>query len=200
MRKYFHPNSGLIFVREDSFGDLDLFYFMYKILIIIAGVFLVSGSVFAQSQAEISRDDKGNKVLKGIISRGEVENDTAFAWWVENLKGYTPQSQAVAELKKNTNIQFITFMGTWCSDSKFVIPKFYSLLDAAGFPQDRVTLIGVDRSKKTLSHLTEAMNVINVPTIIVMNNGKEVGRVVEYGKYGMFDKELGEIIASIPAQ
>jgi len=200
MRKYFHPNSGLIFVREDSFGDLDLFYFMYKILIIITGVFLVSGSVFAQSQAEISRDDKGNKVLKGIISRGEVENDTAFAWWVENLKGYTPQSQAVAELKKNTNIQFITFMGTWCSDSKFVIPKFYSLLDAAGFPQDRVTLIGVDRSKKTLSHLTEAMNVINVPTIIVMNNGKEVGRVVEYGKYGMFDRELGEIIASIPAQ
>jgi len=200
MRKYFHPNSGLIFVREDSFGDLDLFYFMYKILIIITGVFLVSGSVFAQSQAEISRDDKGNKVLKGIISRGEVENDTAFAWWVENLKGYTPQSQAVAELKKNTNIQFITFMGTWCSDSKFVIPKFYSLLDAAGFPQDRVTLIGVDRSKKTLSHLTEAMNVTNVPTIIVMNNGKEVGRVVEYGKYGMFDKELGEIIASIPAQ
>jgi thiol-disulfide isomerase/thioredoxin len=172
---------------------------MKKILIIITSIFFVSGAVFAQSQAEISRDDKGNKILKGIISRREVENDTAFGWWAENLKGYTPQSQAVAELKKNTNIQFITFMGTWCGDSKFIIPKFYSLLDAAGFPQDKVTLIGVDRSKKTLSHLTEAMNIINVPTIIVMNNGKEAGRVVEYGKYGMFDKELGEIIASIPA-
>ncbi len=171
---------------------------MKKILIIITSIFLVSGSVFAQSQAEISRDDKGNKILKGIISRKELENDTAFtSWWAENLKGYTPQSQAVVELKKNTNIQFITFMGTWCGDSKFIIPKFYSFLDAAGFPQDKVTLIGVDRSKKTLSHLAEALNVINVPTIIVMNNGKEVGRVVEYGKYGMFDKELGEIIASI---
>jgi thiol-disulfide isomerase/thioredoxin len=172
---------------------------MKKILIIITGIFFVSGAVFAQSQAEISRDDKGNKILKGIISRGEVESDTAFNWWSENLKGYTPQSQAVAELKKNTNIQFITFMGTWCGDSKFIIPKFYSLLDAAGFPQEKVTLIGVDRNKKTLSHLTDALNVVNVPTIIVMNNGKEVGRVVEYGKYGMFDKELGEIIASIPA-
>jgi thiol-disulfide isomerase/thioredoxin len=172
---------------------------MKKILIVIISVFLIGGSIFAQSQAEISRDNNGDKILKGIISRKELENDTAFTWWAENLKGYTPQSQAVAELKKNQNIQFITFMGTWCDDSRFIVPKFYSLLDAAGFPQDKVSLIGVDRSKKTLSHLAEALNIENVPTIIVMNNGKEIGRVVEYGKYGVFDKELGEIIASIPA-
>ena len=170
---------------------------MKKILIVIIGSFLLSGKVFAQSQAEISRDNKGYKVLKGIISRQELEKDTAFGWWAENFKAFTPQSQAVAELKKNTNLQFIAFMGTWCDDSQFIIPKFFSLLDAAGISQDRVTLIGVDRSKKTLSHLAEALNIVNVPTIIVMNNGKEVGRVVEYGKYGMFDKELGEIIASI---
>jgi len=34
-----------------------------------------------------------------------------------------------------------------------------------------------------------------VPTIIVLKDGKEIGRVVEYGKTGMFDKELGEIIS-----
>jgi thiol-disulfide isomerase/thioredoxin len=90
-------------------------------------------------------------------------------------------------------------MGTWCSDSRFIVPKFYSLLDAAGFPQNRVTLIGVDRSKKTISHLAEALNIENVPTIIVMNDGKEVGRVVEYGKTGAFDKELGDILATIPS-
>jgi hypothetical protein len=50
-----------------------------------------------------------------------------------------------------------------------------------------------------LSHLAEALDIINVPTIIVMKNGKEIGRVVEYGKYGMFDKELGEIIRSTGA-
>ena len=174
---------------------------MKKFLIIITAIFLVNGSVFAQSQAEISRDSKGNKVLKGIITRQDLEKDTAFAWYAENLKGYTPQSQAVDALKKNTSIEIIAFMGTWCHDSQFIIPKFYSLLDIAGFSQNKVTLIGVDRDKKTLSHLTEALNILNVPTIIVMNNGKEVGRVVEYGKYGLFDKELGEIIASVsPAQ
>jgi thiol-disulfide isomerase/thioredoxin len=171
---------------------------MKKILIIIIAVFLASGTVFAQSQAEILRDNDGTKILKGIISKKELETDTAFAWWAENLKSFTPQSQAVAELKKNHTIQFIAFMGTWCDDSRFIIPKFYLYLDAAGFPENQVTLIGVDRSKKTLSHLAEALNIKDVPTIIVMNNGKEVGRVVEYGKYGLFEKELGEIIASIP--
>jgi thiol-disulfide isomerase/thioredoxin len=90
-------------------------------------------------------------------------------------------------------------MGTWCEDSQDIIPKLYSLTDAAGFPQDRITLIGVDRKKTTLSHLTEALGIINVPTIIVMKNGKEQGRIVEYGKYGMIDRELGMIINSMPA-
>ena len=30
---------------------------------------------------------------------------------------------------------------------------------------------------------------------IVMKNGKELGRIVEYGKYGMFDKELAEVVS-----
>lgn len=171
---------------------------MTRVLFIILLGLFISGSVFAQGQAEISRDAEGHKVLKGIISRNDLISDTAFSkWYADNLKGFVPQSQAVDALKKHTNIEFIAFMGTWCGDSHFVIPKFYALLDAAGFPQDKVTLIGVDRSKKTLSHLAEALNIINVPTIIVMKDGKEIGRVVEYGKYGLFDKELGEIIASI---
>ncbi|MBK9569524.1 MAG: thioredoxin family protein [Chitinophagaceae bacterium] len=121
--------------------------------------------------------------------------DTSFKWYAENLKGYSPNTVALEGLTKNKDsIQLLVFMGTWCEDSHFIIPKFYSLLDAAGFSQDRVTLIGVDREKKTLSHLSEALNVKNVPTILVMKNGKEIGRVIEFGKYGLFDKELGEII------
>jgi hypothetical protein len=38
------------------------------------------------------------------------------------------------------------------------------------------------------------MNITNVPTIIVMKNGKEVGRVIEYGTIGKWDKELSDIV------
>ncbi len=158
----------------------------------------VSAQASAGAQFQVLVERPNEKSLKGIISREVLLDDTSFHWYADNLKGYTPNSLALEGLKKNKDsIQLLTFMGTWCEDSHYIIPKFYSLLDAAGFSTDQVTLIGVDRQKKTFSHLAEALNITNVPTIIVMKNGKELGRVVEFGKYGLFDKELGEIIGSI---
>jgi hypothetical protein len=61
------------------------------------------------------------------------------------------------------------------------------------FPMTGLTLIGVNRNNKSISHITDAFNVINVPTVIVMKGGRELGRVVEYGQYGMVEKELAEI-------
>jgi thiol-disulfide isomerase/thioredoxin len=174
---------------------------MKKVLLSLLLSLSVSIAVLSQVQYEVSRDPQnGNKVLKGFISRNEITSDTAFLpWYTENQKGYTPNAGALDALKKHTNtVQFVVFSGTWCSDSKVVIPKFYALMDAAGFPENRVTLIGTDRNKKTLSHLAEALNIVSVPTIIVMKDGKEIGRVVEYGKYGLYDMELAEILKSIP--
>lgn len=160
----------------------------------------LSVTALAQNQYQVLVERPNEKTYKGIITRESLMSDTSFRWYAENLKGYTPNAVALSGLKKQADsIQLLTFMGTWCEDSHFIIPKFFSLLDAAGFSMEKVTLVGVDRQKKTLSHLAEALNIKNVPTIIVMKNGKEVGRVIEFGKYGLFDKELGEIVSSIDA-
>jgi thiol-disulfide isomerase/thioredoxin len=167
--------------------------------IFIFSLLLFIGSLaFSQGQFEVSTDSKNSeKVMKGIISRAALEKEPSFTWYAEAQKIYAPNEMAVAALRKNADsVQLLVFMGTWCEDSHFVIPRFFALLDKAGFPGDRVTLIGVDRDKKTLSHLSEALNITNVPTIIVMKNGKEMGRVIEYGRDGLFDKELGEILSS----
>lgn len=92
-------------------------------------------------------------------------------------------------------VQLVIFGGTWCDDTKQLLPKFFSTADAAGVAESRITLIGVDRSKKTLYNLAEAFGVTNVPTFIVMKDGKEIGRVVEYGKTGTPEKEVAELIA-----
>jgi thioredoxin-like negative regulator of GroEL len=91
------------------------------------------------------------------------------------------------------SIQLVIFLDTWCKGSPLIIPHLFPFFDAAGFSNDRVTLIGVDRNKKSISHITDAFNVINVPTVILMKEGKKIGRVVEYGQYGMVEKELAEI-------
>ena len=151
----------------------------------------------AQNQYEVSNEGD-TKILKGIISKDLISKDSSFKWYQQNLLGFTPNAKAVAALKsKGSELEFIVFGGTWCVDTKFLLPKYYNWLEVSNFPQEKVTLIGVDRNKKTLGHLAEALGIINVPTFIVMKNGKEIGRVVEYGKYGQPDKELGEIISAI---
>src|SRR4026207_1059115 len=157
---------------------------MKKIIALLIIALAVTTAIPAQDQFQVLSERPNEKTFKGIISREAIETDTSFAWYANNKKGYTPNADAVTALKNNADsIQLLTFLGTWCPDSHYIIPKFFSLLDAATFPAGHLTLVGVDRKKTTLSHLTEALNIRNVPTIIVYKNGKELGRVVEYGKY-----------------
>jgi thiol-disulfide isomerase/thioredoxin len=165
-----------------------------KTILFIAALFLTQ-QIFAQT--EVSREADGTKILKGFITRQELSTDSAFTWFLQNQKGYTPQQESLNTLRANKDsINILAFGGTWCGDTKHLLPQFYVFADAAGLSPDRITLIGVDRSKKTIQHLSEAFNITNVPTFIVLKNGKEIGRVVEYGKSGMIDREISEVITS----
>lgn len=151
-------------------------------------------AIFAQHQYETLKDSDGTPILKGLITRDLLTQDTAFRWYARNHKAYAG-NDAPALARHKDSIQLVIFLGTWCEDSQVIIPRLFPFLDAAGFSKDRITLVGVDRSKKSLSHLTEAFQIVNVPTIIVMKDGRETGRIVEYGRYGMVEKELSEIAA-----
>ena len=156
---------------------------------------ICTSAVFAQPSAEVSRDVYGNKVLKGFMSKKDLATDTAFGWYTQNFKSFTPNTEVVKQFSNKDGISLVVFGGTWCDDTKQLLPKFFATTEAAKFPENHLTLIGVDRDKKTLYNLSEAFAVVNVPTFIVMKDGKEVGRVVEYGKTGTPEKEVAEIIA-----
>ncbi len=152
-------------------------------------------SVWSQNHFETIKETSGTVILKGILNKEALDNESSFTWMKQNTDTYKPDSTCVAMLKKQKDsIYLIVFAGTWCGDTQIILPKFFKLIEKAEFPFTRVNLIGVDRSKKTIGSLAEAMGVYNVPTMIVMKNGKEIGRVVEYGKYGVYDRELGEIL------
>ncbi len=168
---------------------------MKKILPVFILTLFISHGLFSQGLYVTLTERPNEKTLKAILSRENITGDTSFKWYADAQKIYTPNASAVEALQKNKDaVHLLVFMGTWCEDSHFVIPRLFKLTDAAGFPDNRITLIGVDRSKKTFSHLCEALDVTNVPTIIVLKKGKELGRVVEYGTSGLFDKDLSEIL------
>ena len=159
---------------------------------------LISYVVFAQVPYEISKDPKHPEVTiyRGAIDKYLLQNNPEFnKWYTFNQQSYMPDS-AVLNIfaKAKDSIQFVLFGGTWCDDTQFILPKFFKIQEMAGVPDNAISFFGVDRQKQALGNIASAFSITNVPTIIVMKNGKEIGRIVEYGKTGKWEKELAEII------
>ncbi|MBS4044431.1 MAG: thioredoxin family protein [Chitinophagaceae bacterium] len=165
---------------------------------IIVFIVLFFSSCISTQKINYSTTQNGNeKILTGVINRDIIESDTSFPWFANNYKYAQPSATAVASIKSHSSkIKIIAFGGTWCEDTQNLLPMFYKLIDKSEFPLKQLTLVGVDRAKKSgADGLTTKYNILNVPTFIVLNKkGEEIGRVVEYGKYNEIDRELGEIV------
>lgn len=133
-------------------------------------------------------------MLTGFISRSQLEEDTAFGWMRTGYKAYIPSATTLEEARQQKDAHILVFGGTWCEDTQFILPRFFRLSDSCGISENQVSLIAVDRSKQAVGGLSSAFNITHVPTIIVMHGGVEIGRVVEYGKTGNWDKELSELL------
>lgn len=147
---------------------------------------------------EVLPDSIEHKILVGIVPLSAIKNDTNFIWYAQALKYYKPYAPLVQALKTNNEkLSLLFFAGTWCHDSQQVMPKYFSCLEAASFPEHRYTIVSTDRNKKTIAHLHQIFSIVNVPTVIVLNNGKEIGRIEEYGKTGLPDQELATLLQQL---
>ena len=151
----------------------------------------------AQKTYTTTTDANGSLIFTGFITKEVLAYEPSFVWFAKNTIGYNPSPNIVTAIKAAADkVQLIVYGGTWCEDTQNILPKLYTLLTLAGYNQANLTVIGVDRAKNTYSNLAKAMAITNVPTIVVMQAGKELGRVVEYGKTGKWDTELAEIIST----
>lgn len=145
-----------------------------------------------------STTNGNEKILNGIINREIIEADSALPWLARDMKYISPEASAIKTFQeKKAKFSLIVFAGTWCEDSQNLLPKFYKLILKSGYPEKKILLIGVDRSKQTINNLHTQYNITKVPTFIVMQGKTEVARIVEYGKYNDIEKELTEIVSKL---
>jgi thiol-disulfide isomerase/thioredoxin len=170
-----------------------VFLFLFSLITIVS-----AKAQQAYHPYEITYDSSYGKILKGLLSRSDIESDTSFAWFQKNYKLGRPDAKAVAAFKQHAgDFKMLIFAGTWCPDTHNLLPEFYRLTDAAGYPDNNISIIGVDYNKTTFDNLEKTFNVTEVPTFIVMKDGKEVGRIVEYGESGEAMKELGKMVEGL---
>lgn len=169
-----------------------------KHLLLIAIIIGLGILTRAESEYSVTTDGT-HKIVKGLVSRDMLEKDTAFSWFHQNRLAYTPDIEMAAHIReKASQIQFLVFAGTWCPETQYLLPRFFSLLDAAAIRTDQVTLIGVDPQKKTVHHLTDDFHISVIPTFIVLQNGQEIGRVIPTYKNYPWEKELVRILCPAP--
>ena len=166
---------------------------MKKIFLLLV---ILSTAIFAQEKNKLITDDKSGKpMLIGLCDRTAFA-DTNFSWWFNSEYDYYPaDSAAVIKFsKKLQDVKITIVMGTWCSDSRREVPRFFRILDQVGFNKENLTLICVDRNKTAPDNLIEKLDIKLVPTIIFFRDDKEIGRIVETPKETL-ELDLVKIIA-----
>jgi thiol-disulfide isomerase/thioredoxin len=168
---------------------------MIKKLFCFLGILCITQHVLAQVNYEILKDPKnGEPVYKGLVTFFDLHADADLSWLKRGMDKYKPNVNAMNYLKKNLgNYTLVVFMGTWCDDTKELLPKFEKVLNASAYPLTKLTLFGVDRDKKAKNIENKLYKVEYVPTIIVFKGHYEIGRITETVKESV-EKDLMEII------
>lgn len=138
------------------------------------------------------KNDKGS--LVGVAKKERLTQIPYSVWFNRTYDRYKTNKTTLENLKKNnSNITMQIFMGTWCSDSRREVPRFYKILEEQAFDLEHVELLMVDYEKETYDQLQKGKNIIRVPTFIIYENGNEIGRIVETPQESL-EEDLYKII------
>jgi len=163
-----------------------------KSLVIVLLFTIVS---FAQTSTTCTIDPKSGKPMLVGLSNREAMQDTSFAWWFNSeYENYELDRETLSQIKMDNEFNSITIvLGTWCSDSRREVPRFYKILDSLNFHSSKIKLIMVDRKKEAGDVDISSLKIELVPTFIIYNDGLEIGRIIETPKETL-EKDLSAIL------
>lgn len=150
---------------------------MFLAIMLAAGASLQAQ---VQSDYEIVKSDNKEEVIyKGACTFEDIAGVKAFDL-VRKSEKYKPDAAATeALLGKLGDYQMVIFLGTWCEDSHKLIPELYRVLQNTNYQLDELQLYALDRDKKGKNSEELPYHITNVPTIILLKDNKEIGRITE---------------------
>jgi thiol-disulfide isomerase/thioredoxin len=134
------------------------------------------------------------EVLIDYCNRTGLESGEFGTYYKLEYDDYQLNDSLVKLISEKINGVKITIVfGSWCSDSEQQVPRFYKLLDHAGYDDSQLKIIAVNRQKKAEEVDITDLQIEFVPTFIIYENGKELGRIVET-PYDTLEEDLWKII------
>ncbi|MBT5875761.1 MAG: hypothetical protein HOH43_20215 [Candidatus Latescibacteria bacterium] len=148
---------------------------------------LETGEVAQQADEPLllkSHYGDGAPMWVGKFQRTHMTQSPFDEWFDSGYESYLPDSTAVAALNDlPESVELEVYMGTWCSDSTRDLPRLYRVMDAAGIREDKTRMYALSDHPGTFKQSpggTEENYLIHrTPTILVLQDGKEMGRIVQ---------------------
>lgn len=134
--------------------------------------------------------------LIGYFTRRMMTMPPHSEWFRKGYDEYKFNEDAVNKLttvsKDSITIKIV--MGSWCPDSRREVPGMMRILDYWGFPEEKITFIGVDESKFSPIGGYEKLEIVRVPTFIFYKNNIELGRIIE-NPVTSLEQDMTDILA-----
>ena len=145
-------------------------------------LFLLAFTGFSQDVNKVEYSERvGSMILIGECNRDAFTMEPFQEWYDFEYEEYTPEQSVIKKLTKSINdvLRIKIVMGSWCSDSQREVPRFYRIMDEAGIPDEKVELLSVNRDKVVPGMDISALKIERVPTFIIYDGIKELGRIIE---------------------
>ncbi len=152
-------------------------------ILLLAALWFISPALL-RAQAlnkRIFSDGANQEILIGYGNREGMEQEPFNRWFDREYSFYQLNDSLINIMEpiRFSDVNITVILGTWCSDSRREVPRFFKVADALKIPEDHVKVIFVDRDKTAPGIDLTNLNIERVPTFIVYVSGKEAGRIVE---------------------
>ena len=148
--------------------------------------------LLALCSQQLPAAEKTQDAIGLLNSQQLLSNYAAFA---EQYAGYTPQQSELEQMNALSGTSLLVLFGSWCHDSEREVPRLLKLVEQSGVALASLQLQAVDRNKQHPDNLHNQYDLRYTPTIIVLRDGKELGRVIEKPQ-----QSLAADLAAIAAQ
>lgn len=144
--------------------------------------------------------EEGETVILGYMNRANLNTEEFMAWF---KPAYDNQNIPEGWIKEHfplaKNLTFKLFLGTWCGDTQRELGAMFKILDALDVSQDRIEMYSVSEYKDSPDGYEKEYNIVNIPTLIFVEEGEENNRFVEFPVVNLLD-DFSKILKKQPYQ
>ncbi len=127
-------------------------------------------------------DKKGKAHLWGLTDIQSLKEGEYKEWFDKNYEEFETKL-STKDKDQFEDVEVKVFIGTWCGDTKYLLPRFIKAWDNMGLNQNQLEIVAL-HNEDELYKLgpdgeTAGLNIHRVPTFIFERDGSEIGRIVE---------------------